>query len=92
MQNRIYWKVSIPAMCRHLEIVSKDQIWEYKCRHLWLKCRYLDAMTIFFERCKCSKLALNDFQPHPMDLSTSRPLDTSLQQYLEVEQQDYNMN
>ena len=37
-------------------------------------------------------LALNDSQPPPIDLSTSRPINTCLQQHLKGEQQDYNMD
>ena len=56
------------------------------------KCRHLGTTAIFFERCKYLNLALNDSQPPPTDLSTLRPLNSSLQPHLEGEELDYNMD
>ena len=74
--------------CRHFNSVAKHN---KKCRHM-KKCQYLGATAIFFECCKGPNLALNDLQPPPTARTTSRPLNTSLQQHLEGEELDYNMD
>ena len=67
--------------CRHFKSVAKHM----------KKCWHLGSTNIFFKYCKGSNLALNDSQPPPTDLSPLRPLNISLQQYLECEELDYNM-
>ena len=56
--------------------------------------KYLHVGTtaIFFKYCKDLNLALNDLQSPSTARTNSRPLNTSLQQYLEGEEQDYNMD
>ena len=61
--------------CRHFKSVAKHN---KKCGYM-KKCRHLGATAIFFERCKGPNLAINDSQIPQTDLSTSRPLNTSLQ-------------
>ena len=55
--------------CQHFKSVAKHM----------KKCQHLGTLTVFFEHCKGWNLVLNDSQPPPTDISTSRPLNTSLQ-------------
>ena len=48
--------------------------------------------AIFFECCKGPNLALNDLQSPSTAKTTSRPLNTSIQQYLGIEELDYNID
>ena len=71
--------------CRHFKSVAKYPNTQQKVLTPKKVSTPLDVTNLFFEYCKGFNQALNGLQPPPTTISTSRPLNISLQQHLEVE-------